>query len=117
MLCCRALISAFEICVALAQRIQGRTSLILSQLLRIGNRTNHRIRLRSAAVDELSICNLQSKLRGLRLVIHRFSGMQWLLILVLASSIFVAATSLTLEERVEKLEKDHVSKRLFLLIE
>ena len=50
------------------------------------------------------------------MAVHHFSLMHlWLLIIILALSTFVAATSLTLEQRLEKLEKDHVSTRLFLL--
>ena len=46
------------------------------------------------------------------MAMHRFVVKQWLFILVLASSTCVAVNSLTLEQRVEKLEKNYVSKRL-----
>ena len=41
---------------------------------------------------------------------NRFFVKQWVFIIILASSTFVAATSLTLEQRVDKLEKEYVSK-------
>ena len=51
------------------------------------------------------------------MAVHHFSLMHlWLLIIILALSTFVAATSLTLEQRLKKLEKDHVNTRLFLLL-
>ena len=41
---------------------------------------------------------------------HCISIINWLHVLFLASSICMAATSLTLEQRMDKLEKDYVSK-------
>ena len=47
---------------------------------------------------------------------YRFSVKKWLfIIIILASSTFVEYIDLTLEQRVEKLEKDYVSEIFFLL--
>ena len=48
------------------------------------------------------------------MAMHRISLTEcWLFILFLASLTFVAASSLTLEQRVDKLEKDYVSEIFF----
>ena len=50
------------------------------------------------------------------MAMYRFSVKKWLfIIIILASSTFVEYIDLTLEQRVEKLEKDYVSEIFFLL--